>query len=120
MEKMTKAEAIANHRKMWNWIADETEKRQRCVSKDEYFYTVDIANRPHQRCYCCEYSAQNGILPFPEYDCGLCPVVWPFGGLCCTPDEDGLYDCWCRTYGLDWQLAAELARQIAELPEREG
>ena len=30
---MTREEAIENHRKMWNWIADETEKRKRKVKK---------------------------------------------------------------------------------------
>ena len=33
---MTKQEAIENHRKMWEWIAEETQKQRRCVSKAEY------------------------------------------------------------------------------------
>lgn len=33
---MTRKEAIENHRKMWNWIADETVKQQRKVLKSEY------------------------------------------------------------------------------------
>ncbi len=31
--ELTKEEAIANHRKMWNWIAEETLKQERKVEK---------------------------------------------------------------------------------------
>lgn len=34
--------AIENHRKMWNWIADETEKQKRAVDKWEYYFAMKI------------------------------------------------------------------------------
>ena len=35
---MTKQEAIAAHRKMWRWIADETERRKYAVKKSEHCF----------------------------------------------------------------------------------
>ena len=33
--KLTKSKAVRLHRKVWNWIADETEKQERIVLEDE-------------------------------------------------------------------------------------
>ena len=33
--KLTKSEAVQEHRKMWNWIADETEKQERIVLEEK-------------------------------------------------------------------------------------
>ena len=54
---MTREEAIANHRKMWRWIADETERRECAVKKTDYFDAMGIheEDRPLSNCYCCEY-----------------------------------------------------------------
>ena len=35
--KLTREQAIMEHRKMWNWIADETLRLKRRVPKDNYF-----------------------------------------------------------------------------------
>ena len=43
---LTKSEAIANHRKMWNWIADETMKRKCKVEKWDYFKAHGITDIP--------------------------------------------------------------------------
>lgn len=114
---MTKQEAIAAHRKMWNWIADETEWRERAVHKYDYFNAMDIPEdkRPHFDCYCCEYACRrNGA------DCSLCPLEWSTGRC----DNDGLYSQWYIETsfrggrGGDWRKAAAIAREIANLPEK--
>ena len=112
--KLTKSEAIANHRKMWNWIADETLKRKCKVRKREYFETHGLTDVPRNVCYCCEYSC--------DESCSDCPIEWGGEyGTCESKDNKGdrkgLYTLWYDEY--DYIKAAELARQIAELPERE-
>ena len=113
---LTKSEAIANHRKMWNWIADETMKRKCKVEKWDYFKAHGITDIPLCECYCCEY-ARDGLFA----DCSRCPIDW--GGefnICLNRDSDGdgkgLFTLWCKEP--DYVKSAELAKRIAELPER--
>lgn len=35
--KLTRRQAVVNHRKMWQWIKKETLKRKKCVEKSDYF-----------------------------------------------------------------------------------
>lgn len=122
--KLTFDDAIENYRKMWNWIADETEKRKRIITKHIYFKENDIKECNHL-CFCCQYTVDNG-----EYakmvtvrDCRSCPIDWKI-----TPYKADEYQCfkhntpydwWIEAYDLDdWQLAAKYARQIANLPEK--
>ena len=104
---LTKEQAIENHRKMWNWIADETLKRKRVVRKDEYFIEKGISV-VQCWCYCCEYSTDNSYI-----DCDKCPIQWK-NGLC----EAGEYDDWrAACFKENYKKAAKLARIIANLPE---
>ncbi len=110
--EITKSEAIENHRKMWNWIADETLKQKCVVDKQDYFETHEMTDIPFSYCYCCEYACR---------ECSHCPIDWggEFGGCVSRDnidDERGLYILWCKEP--DYIKAAELAKQIAELPER--
>ncbi len=110
--KLTKSEAIANHRKMWNWIAEETLKQKRKVEKSEYFKAHGITDIPLIECYCCEYAKNN---------CLNCPIDWggEFGACMSrdtADDRKGLY--WLWLLEPDYLTAAELAKKIAELPER--
>ena len=121
MMKLTREEAIANHRKMWNWIADETERRQAIVSKSDYLHNTlwrDILNE----CFCCEYSYQESGCE----SCAYCPLDWgnnqksfmcenirSYNGL------KGLHAAWVNFAKKDdWRNAAKIARKIANLPER--
>ncbi len=113
---MTKQDAIAAHRKMWRWIADETERRKIAVGKAMYFDAMGIPRneRPLVYCYCCQYAGYNKNIC-----CISCPIKWPTGR--CN-NGGGLYLKW--TCVLDhecynWRKAADIARQIADLPERE-
>lgn len=110
---LTREQAISEHRKMWRWIAEETVKRQYKIHKDDYLIENDKEIITAE-CFCCEYSAGH---------CSRCPIDWgsKVRAFMCMDmdnlnDSKGLYEKWNFTY--DWQEAAELARQIAELPER--
>lgn len=109
--KITKKLAVALHRKLWNWIAEETETQQRCVQKWEYPYFLKHDIR--HLCFCCEYT---------KMDCDKCPIKWNIKNknafaVPCTLAEFGE---WRDAVDVgDWHEAARIARVIAELPERE-
>lgn len=134
--ELTREETIKYHREMWNWIADQIIKSQHVLNihilKHEY-----VANKfdpfPSITCNCfaCEYAKNK---------CARCPVEWENEYM--TYDNNG---CPCETWndlnidsrnGLygncrieydnrklrnknNWKHQAELARRIANLPERE-
>lgn len=123
MMKLTFNEAIANHRKMWNWIADETEKRKRIITKYIYFKENDIKECNHL-CFCCQYTVDNREFArnMAEIrDCRLCPIDWgvmigSYDKYQCF-DHNTSYDWWCEACDADdWQFAAKYARHIANLP----
>lgn len=121
MKKLTKEQAIAEHRKMWRWIAVETLKREKMVYKEDYlekyFPDEDIC----YDCFCCEYGKQKTNSE-EDIRCNFCPLDW--GSDCSTtqcidksyPADDNLFILW--EFTSDWKFAAKLAKQIAELPER--
>lgn len=116
--ELTREEAISKHRKMWNWIADRIEeekeyqhinvlKKEYCEGKGFYYVTSN--------CFCCEYT---------KYICDYCPIEWKSeveDFMCMQKyeedDDEGLYALCCNE--LDWEEQAKLARQIANLPERQ-
>lgn len=117
--KLTREEAILWHRKMWNWIADriEEEKEYQDINylKKEY---CDIKgfHCETNNCFCCEYTNIN---------CSLCPIECgsEVEYLMCLDqykeyDNEGLYLLCCDEK--DREEQAKLARQIANLPEREN
>ena len=120
--KITKSEAIFNHRKMWHWIADETRSFKRKVEKWEYFfyYMIPDDDIPLQDCYCCEYDKQLHLdkryLNGGYSICTHCPIDWGWGAKC--HDSGTLWGQWYDCSDEDWEFAAELADKIAELPER--
>lgn len=110
--KLTKQQAIEGHRKMWNWIADEIEKEKEVlkISNLKRIYCGDNDLHLLADCFCCEY---NGNI----WRCNQCPLTWGEFNTCCPSDKlTGMYDRVVNT--LTWQEQAELARQIANLPER--
>ena len=124
--KLTREQAIAEHRKMWRWIAEETEKQKRCMGKEDYIYFSEyctIAEDLLHNCFCCEYAY---ITANSDLDnmCKFCPIDWRSSEtkyMCelKTADEDNFHYLWCDARAdRDWELASKLARQIAELPER--
>lgn len=118
--QLTREEAIANHRKMWNWIADETERRENCATKSDYFKILFDLPIPRDECYCCEYAHDIALHSI----CSVCPLLWGSNFSTCVFDgssenKTGLYVQWLRACEKkDWQKSAHLARVIANLPER--
>ena len=113
---LTKQQAIENHRKMWNWIADESLRQKRCVDKDEAFKHFGWEYIPKQ-CWCCEYaSAKINCAYFNK--CTYCPLIWGNDiSKSCTFSE---FFKWQYAFDIDdLETAVEYARKIAELPERE-
>lgn len=104
MIKLTKEEAIKRHRMLWNWIADETLRQKRFVTKREafaHFGWPDILNH----CWCCEYAAVS---------CRFCPINWGTGYEC--QSNGSLFRLWVTSRS--YEDTAKYAREIANLPER--
>ena len=130
--KLTKEQAVSEFRKMWNWIADETERRKGVVFKEEYFVEhgmdpEDVANE----CYLCEYDVQGDA---EQQACYFCPIdfgemeEYDENGYQHTPCIDALtspFKKWCKqnTYCMckkdGYDELAKYAREVANLPERE-
>lgn len=124
--KLTKKLAVALHRRLWNWIADETERQQRIVRKSEYPLFQRLAIK--HDCWCCEYAKtarKNDIFKKAGDDnnkkkdmlssifiCAYCPIK--MRNQCGHGSE---YSQWFNA--TTWQKAAHWARIIAQLPERE-
>lgn len=107
--KLTRAQAIAGHRKMWTWIADETEKTGRRVTKREYITKNNFNEKIMNDCFCCEYVHQiNG-------NCSSCPINWRNGTNIENDCLDGLYLLWLY-FENDPKELARLAREISNLP----
>lgn len=141
MGRISKEEAIKNHRAMWNWIADQYEKgsNQRVqILKREYIDTMD-PNRDERikklyvSCYCCYYAGINNIVGADNryrFNCDQCPVVWPSyaeEGMCCERTSHargtGLYefieertDVYMRIDEIR-DILVKLCRLVADLPE---
>lgn len=112
---MTFDETVAEHRKMWNWIADETLRLKRVVNKSEYFFSIGLRRNdwPVCKCFCCEYTSMC---------CDHCPLEWhgsdkTISQTCFIGGEYSRWRLACEVG--DWEKASDLARQIANLPERE-
>ena len=127
--KLSREEAIENHRKMWKWIAEETLKREKIVCKEEYLEEYFPDESIRSGCFCCEYGKQktNSEENIEENImckwCKFCPLDW--GSDCSTSqcmdksffnDNSNLFALFAKTSS--WEEAAKLAKQIAELPER--
>ncbi len=115
--KLTRKQAIRNHRKMWNWIADETEKRDVKVKKADYFRENGITDEPYTLCYCCEFARQ---LAFKVKECIFCPIKWGDNANATCCDGCKIFLKWITSSAgdKDGNSSAQLAREIANLPEK--
>lgn len=124
---LTREQAIAEHRKMWNWITDKIEKLKTVVNiydyKKEYCYINKYDFILHN-CFCCEYASIKWLNSYVDSICQMCPLDWKSKSnrVMCEnaeheKDYEGLYSLCCKAKS--WQEQAALARQIANLPERE-
>lgn len=116
---LTREQAIAEHRKMWNWIADAIEQCEAVISipiyKKNYCISHGYKGGMECDCFLCEYASENNI------SCEDCILVW----------GNHKEDACCQTFGCfpglyskvtgakTWKEQSDIARQIANLPERE-
>ena len=139
---LTKEEAIAHHRKMWNWIADRLEEHHRGCDIHMYKAKYIKENFPYNdiknNCFCCQYAAQE-VDDILKHFCIYCPLRWGTEantdaffceqGNCDIPveylslfDFDEEYGLWSYAQKLTenyyYDEAAKVARQIVNLPER--
>lgn len=118
------------HRKLWNWIADETERTHKCVDKWDAFNHFGW-NCISGTCWCCMYVRWKRKYQPSETGCeNLCLVDWGTiestgENMCCVFNdrfgEESAFEYWeARCCDGDWKKAAQAARIIANLPERKG
>jgi hypothetical protein len=77
--KLTKEQAIAEHRKMWLWISRHIMKDYLAnkTVREIYFYKCDYLNKVYpnemitNKCFCCDYVEQSGIDCYKD-----CPLYW--------------------------------------------
>ena len=120
METLTKKKTIEEHRKMWNWIADQIEQAEEVLPvwllKKQYLKSTPYYKELIADCFLCEYS---GVC---SDSCKHCPVISDDDSGCLG----GLYGkasiatvkCYEEDTKENRQYAAELCRKIANLPER--
>lgn len=121
--ELTKEQSITEHRKMWRWIAEQYENECDIDSyqlKKIYLlkngYDDSSLIRSHY-CFLCEY-----VKELWHGGCNNCPLVWGTIKNCMgtSGKHRGLYgkliDCY---FNRDIEKCAKLARQIAELPEKQ-
>ena len=133
--ELTKKQAIEEHRKMWNWIADAIKNEEdlpAVVSRYDWdSLIVDLKrnyflnykgqkykdDHTYTYCFCCEYAynTSNDI-------CRYCPVMWSGStGYCCGEYGEYIELISLRGYSDENRRKAYiLALKIANLPEREG
>lgn len=130
--KTDKDFVIAEHRKMWNAIADYSEERGRCLDKYEYlaFYCKDLVVMLTNGCFLCTYGLHNRGN---KSMCERCLLRWhnesdsdlPGGPSCCDFSDlrrpaIGLYRSFCLARNeRDALKYARYARIIANLPVNE-
>lgn len=117
------------HRKLWNWIADETERTHKCVDKWDAFKHFGWNVSIDSQCWACRYMRwRRKYDPFVENCYDHCLLDWGVnertGKKVACIDNDiynqTIYEIWRHyAYRYDWERAAKAARIIANLPERE-
>lgn len=141
--KLTREQAIAEHRKMWLWISRQIMKdyvKNRMVItiysyKRNYLNKVYPNERVEAKCFCCEYTKQVG--DYSGANCRIhCPLYWNDKHTALTCDdffEHGYYDIITdnlkESFSVEGYVfvtleeakrAARMAYKIAMLDEKES
>lgn len=109
---LSREQTIIEHRKMWNWLADQYEKGY-FVSKRDYLDQAGFGE-VSMDCFCCDYD---------DNFCMDCPICWGKDLYARCGEDDTPYVRWYELYERSAyesiQLLAKYAREIANLPEKE-
>lgn len=126
---ISKSEAIENHRKLWNWIANRNKEcidaQTKPIDKKQYFTENAIPSslRPEWNCYLCDYALYQAEGD-ADNRCKFCPIDWSNRGAfnvseCIDNNEDSIYGLFLESVTFeDTEECARLAKIIANLPER--
>ncbi|MDD3039782.1 hypothetical protein [Bacteroides sp.] len=126
---------LTKHRELWNWLADNPGQ-----FKEDWPGWYDIEDYdpeiyPDNNCFACQYSKEHRLATGkyaydfnPEVCEETCPLLWGTFRTCCDTGSifsewDNVNDKCSRCLDVDGVYAARaeaLARDIAELPVREG
>lgn len=119
---LTKEETITEHRKMWNWIAEQYangKKDDIDVLKEKYVLEKGITYLCFN-CFSCDYTSQFSGLRGKNAVCSRCPFVWENShseeGADCL---EAAYLCLSSlTHNIDFNTddATKLSMEIANLP----
>lgn len=83
--KLTREQAITEHRKMWKWISRQIMKdyKEQCSIKSivryKRIYLKNNFKNEHVRnsCFCCSYAYSKNIYDKSPFDiCYSCPLYW--------------------------------------------
>lgn len=96
--KLTREQAIVEHRKMWLWISRQImkdyikDKQVRTIYSYKCVYLNNVYPKEHIKCkcFCCEYVTQHGNMCHKD-----CPLYWNDECRAFTCDdffEHGYYD----------------------------
>lgn len=121
MSVLTIEETKKRHKELWMWIAEETRRRKKKVRGNEYFLFHQEYEAPIFSCWCCEFCSRISDILYGWCNCDLCPVdKWgdliEGSVLCGYPcmEKGAIHLSFMEEK--DWQKAAEIAEQIANLP----
>ena len=134
---LTKEQAIIEHRKMWNWIADQYKQCSKANVhnlKRMYLHEKNMEGI-YGHCFLCNYAGNNeSSYGNYAFNCDQCLLQWPVPqdsnieeGYCTDKydlnDQYGLYGMLESEYDengnrLVFKEKANIAKQIANLPER--
>ena len=127
---------INEHRKMWNWIAEQYKNGSQhhvLDLKTHYLYIHGFSYMLNH-CFLCDYAGYNSKRGYIfNANCDRCPLDWGTPkytliseGFCTDyeyfDDRKGLYSKLCFLTdrdSVDSNKAYELSKQIAELPIKE-
>lgn len=116
--ELTREEAIANFREHWNWQSKHPK-----VDKEDA--PMVRGKRLTFDCFLCDYALQPDLTQI--VNCNKCPIQWPSMAktfMCEDSNDenrnDGLWLQWKDAhYRKDYKSSTAIAKQIANLPERE-
>lgn len=98
------------HKELWDWLVRNPDKQK--SDWEGWNFNGGKYEGIAWGCFACKYDNCNG--------CKYCPLVWPNDMICSKASEfeRSLFQDWDNE--TDLKKRSELARQIRDLPVREG